>query len=146
MKKFTKKKISTPHSDAKLVKEVERLASSERSLELELAKEIKELTREITRMKDMEVIQIFKNKWRFLGMSLLKGIAVGFGSVLGATVFIYIFIHLLAQMSVVPVIGDFVNDIINQINGTTSSIQSTTKQTFTEKFQEAQQQSAAKTN
>lgn len=103
-------------AEKNLAKEVKALAKSERSLELELAKEIKLLSKEIRRMKDMEVIQIFKNKWKFLGYSLLKGIMVGFGSVLGATVFLSIFIYLLSQISFVPVVGEFVRDIIQQIN------------------------------
>lgn len=112
------KKKSTIHTDSALIKEVHHLAQSERSLELELAKEIKLLSKEIARMKEMEVIQIFKNKWKFLGMSLLKGIMVGFGSVLGATIFIYIFVYLLAQLSVIPVIGDLVKDVITEVNHT----------------------------
>jgi len=117
-KLFTKKKNTSIHTDSVLIKEVHNLAQSERSLELELAKEIKLLSKEISRMKEMEVIQIFKNKWKFLGMSLLKGVMVGFGSVLGATIFIYIFVYLLAQLSVVPVVGDLVKDVITEVNHT----------------------------
>lgn len=103
-------------AEKSLAKEVKALAESERSLELELAKEIRLLSKEIQRMKDMEVIQIFKNKWKFLGYSFLKGIMVGFGSVLGATVFLSIFIYILTEISAIPILGDFVKDIIQQIN------------------------------
>jgi len=127
---------SAIHTDSKLIKEVHSLALSERSLELELAKEIKILSREIARMKDMEVIQIFKNKWKFIGLSLVKGIAVGFGSVLGATLFIYIFVYLLAQLSVIPVIGDWVKDIITEVNHTQEV--ANPKDLFMEKYGEAE--------
>lgn len=125
---------SNLHTDSELIKEVHHLAQSERSLELELAKEINLLSKEIARMKDMEVIQIFKNKWKFLGLSLLKGIMIGFGSVLGATLFIYIFISLLAQLSVVPVIGDFVQNIIDEVDHTQDV--GSTKDLFIEKYGE----------
>lgn len=101
--------------DPDLVKEVRRLAESERSLELELAKEIRHLSREIKKIKSMEVIKIYKHPWKFLGLSMIKGIMVGFGSVLGATVFLSIFIYILAQISFVPVVGDFVRDVMESI-------------------------------
>lgn len=111
-------KKSKIHTDSELIREVHHMAQSERAIELSLVKEMRLLSKEIARMKDMEVIQIFKNKWKFLGLSLLKGIMVGFGSVLGATLFIYIFVYLLAQLSVIPVIGDWVKDVISEVNHT----------------------------
>ena len=56
---------------------------------------------------------------------MLKGIMVGFGSVLGATVFLSIFIYLLAQISFVPIVGDFVNDVIRQIGSDTATTENT---------------------
>ena len=84
-------------------------------LELELSKEVKELTKEITKLKDLEFIQVLKHPWRLMGLSLLKGIMVGFGSVLGATVLVALFVYILSQISLVPVVGDFVKDIIQEI-------------------------------
>jgi hypothetical protein len=84
-------------------------------LELELSKEVKELTKEITKLKDLELIQVLKHPWRLMGLSLLKGIMVGFGSVLGATVLVALFVYILSQISLVPVVGDFVKDIIQEI-------------------------------
>ncbi|MFA6917755.1 MAG: DUF5665 domain-containing protein [Candidatus Gracilibacteria bacterium] len=84
-------------------------------LELELSKEVKELTKEITNLKELEFVKILKHPWRLMGLSLLKGIMVGFGSVLGATVLVALFVYLLSQISLVPVVGDFVQDIIQEI-------------------------------
>ena len=103
------------NKDFNLAEEVHHLATSEHSLELELAKELHILSKEIGRMKSMEFIKVFKHPWKFLGFSLLKGIMVGFGSVLGATLFISIFIYILAQISFVPVVGDFVKDVMMRI-------------------------------
>jgi len=50
---------------------------------------------------------------------MVKGIMVGFGSVLGATVFLSIFIYILAQISLVPIVGDFVKDVMSSIESTT---------------------------
>lgn len=84
-------------------------------LEIELSKEVKILTKEITKLKDLEFIQVLKHPWRLMGLSLLKGIMIGFGSVLGATVLVALFVYLLSQISLVPVLGDFVKDIIQEI-------------------------------
>lgn len=84
-------------------------------LELELSKEVKELTKEITNLKQLEFVKVLKHPWRLMGLSLLKGIMIGFGSVLGATVLVAFFVYILSQISLVPVVGDFVKDIIQEI-------------------------------
>jgi len=80
-----------------------------------LTKEIKELTKEVRKLKDLEFLRVFKHPWKFMGFSFLKGIMVGFGSILGATVLVALFIYILSKISLVPVIGDFVQDIIKEI-------------------------------
>lgn len=83
--------------------------------EAQLTREVTSLTQEVQKLKDMELIQIFKHPLKFLWFSFLKGVMVGFGSVLGASLVVGIFLYLLAQISLVPVIGDFVQKVINQI-------------------------------
>ena len=82
---------------------------------LALAREMKELTSEITRLKKMDFMQVFNHPLKFLWYSFLKGLMLGFGSVLGASVLVGLFIYLLTQIRLVPILGDFVQDIINQI-------------------------------
>ena len=127
-KKPLRSKFPMGKADPDLVKEVRRLAETERHLELELAREINLLVTEVKKLKHMEVIKIFKHPWKFLGLSMLKGIMVGFGSVLGATVFLSIFIYLLARISFVPIVGDFVESVMSDIEGKTS-VESSEKDT-----------------
>jgi len=127
-KKPLRSKLPVGKADPDLVKEVRRLAETERHLELELAREINLLATEVKKLKHMEVIKIFKHPWKFLGLSMLKGIMVGFGSVLGATVFLSIFIYLLARISFVPIVGDFVEAVIGEVKGTTQ-VEETQKDT-----------------
>lgn len=126
--------------DEKLEKEIHSLASVERDLEIELAREIAVLSKEIRRMKDMEVIQIFKQPWRFMGFCLLKGILIGFGSVLGATIFLSLFVYLLAQISLVPIVGDFVKDVIETIENPTVIESPVDEQTIIDQYHEAQEE------
>ncbi len=83
--------------------------------ERELVKELKVLTKEVRNLQKMEFIKVFKHPFKYMWFTFLKGLMVGFGSVLGATVLVAIFIYLLAQISLVPIVGDFVNDVITQI-------------------------------
>ncbi|MBI4232539.1 hypothetical protein HY605_04875 [Candidatus Peregrinibacteria bacterium] len=83
--------------------------------EEKLIQELKELSQEIRKLKDQEFIQVFKKPWKFLWFSFLKGLIVGFGSILGASVLVGLFVYLLAQISLVPILGDFVEDIMSQI-------------------------------
>ncbi len=124
--------------DPSLVKEIRALTESEKSLEKELVREMRLLAKEIRKIKKMEVIKIFKHPGKFLGLSLLKGIMVGFGSVLGATVFLSIFVYLLAQISLVPVVGDFVESVMAEIQGTSQEEQSSDSDIF-EQYKKAQQ-------
>ena len=50
-----------------------------------------------------------------MGLSFLKGLMIGFGSVLGASVLVAIFLYLIAQIQLVPILGDFVKDVIDEV-------------------------------
>lgn len=80
-----------------------------------LAREVKELTKEISRLKNMDFMQVFNHPLKFLGYSFFKGLMLGLGSVLGASVLVALLIYLLTKISLVPIVGDFVKDIIQQI-------------------------------
>lgn len=80
-----------------------------------LIKESKALTKEVKNLKNLEFVQILKRPWKFLLLSFGKGVMVGFGSVLGASLVVGIFFYILAQISLVPVVGDFVNKVMAQI-------------------------------
>lgn len=80
-----------------------------------LAKEVTRLTKEVQKLKGLEFVKILNHPWKFMGFSLLKGLMVGFGSVLGASVLVGIAIYLLAQISFVPIIGDLIEDIMGQV-------------------------------
>ncbi|MEK7097931.1 MAG: DUF5665 domain-containing protein [Patescibacteria group bacterium] len=86
-------------------------------LTLELAKEVKSLSKNIRELESEKVFQIVSNPWRLMWYSFLKGLMVGFGSVLGATVMVGVFIYLLSQVEFVPIIGDWVTQILDQVKG-----------------------------
>ncbi|MBI5151903.1 hypothetical protein HZA39_00030 [Candidatus Peregrinibacteria bacterium] len=50
--------------------------------------------------------------WKAFRIAILKGIAFGFGSILGATVVVAIFVYILGKIKFVPLIGDFVQNLL----------------------------------
>lgn len=83
--------------------------------EIELAKEVKILAKEVNKLKDLEFMKVFSHPLKFMWFSLIKGMMVGLGTVLGATVLVGLLIYLLSKISLVPIVGDFVKEILSQI-------------------------------
>lgn len=105
-------------------------------VEERLAIEVKELTKEVRKLKKLEFVKVMKSPWKFMGFMFLKGLMVGFGSILGASVLVALFISILAQISFVPILGDIVQDVMGQIEITKPSDDSTDSN-FLEQYNEA---------
>jgi len=82
----------------------------------ELIKEVKSLSKEVRKLKGLEFVKVLKHPWKLMGLSLLKGMMVGLGSVLGASVLVALFIYIIAQISFVPILGDLVEEVMGQIS------------------------------
>jgi len=80
--------------------------------EKDLAKAVTEMTKQIQNLRDLEPLQILKRPWKLLWFSFLKGLMIGFGSVLGASVLITLLVYLLAELSTVPVLGSFLDKLL----------------------------------
>ncbi len=119
-------------AEIKLSEELKKLTKETR----ELARDTKDLSTEVRRLKKLEFIRVFKHPLKFMGFSLLKGLLVGFGSVLGATVLVAVFIYILAQISFVPIIGDFVEEVVSQIELGENSNDTGESKSLNEQFQE----------
>ena len=50
-----------------------------------------------------------------LWFNLLRGLAFGLGSVLGATILVYATVQILAQIEFIPILGDWAIELIEQI-------------------------------
>lgn len=81
----------------------------------ELVTQLQILTKQVQNLRDSELVEIFKKPGKFLWFSFLKGLALGLGSALGATILLAFLIYLLAQIQLVPYIGDFVTEVIQEI-------------------------------
>lgn len=109
----------------------------QKHVELQLAKEVKLLTKEVTRLHDCEFLKVFAHPWKFMGFSFLKGLMIGLGTVLGATVLVAIVAFLLAQMRFVPIIGNFIEEVITHIETSGSpQIKAPTQSSFIQQYQQ----------
>lgn len=95
------------------------------------AQELKELVMEETKYLDRlsrriealiesqeklsQKIELFVRTLRIFP-SLGRGMALGFGLVIGSTVIVGLFVYLLTRAEAIPIIGDFVKRIIEYIN------------------------------
>lgn len=78
----------------------------------QLIKQNKLILLELQKLNDHNLVKVYNSLPRFLWFSLLKGIALGLGSVLGATVVLSTLVYVLSQIEFIPVIGDWVSEII----------------------------------
>ena len=60
-------------------------------------------------------MKIHESAWKLFYYNLLRGLAIGLGSVLGATLLVTIFIQILAQLEFIPILGNYAHQIIKII-------------------------------
>ena len=73
------------------------------------------MTKEMRRLKKLDFMHVFAKPWKFMLFAFVKGLMVGLGSVIGATILVALVIYILSKVTVVPVVGDFVENVTTQI-------------------------------
>ncbi|KKQ72169.1 MAG: DUF5665 domain-containing protein [Candidatus Gracilibacteria bacterium] len=84
----------------------------EKTIQRDLARSVDGLTVQVGNLVYTEANSSFNKPWKAAVISLVKGLAFGFGSILGATVIVALFIFILSQIQLVPVVGDFVKSLL----------------------------------
>jgi hypothetical protein len=77
--------------------------------------EIKQLRIELERLNNHRFVQVHNSMPRLLGFQLIRGLAFGLGTVLGASLLLSILAWSLAQIDFIPVIGDWAAIIADRI-------------------------------
>ncbi len=84
--------------------------------EHELEARIDALHTELTKISGHHFLQSQATWPRMIGYTVVRGMAFGFGSLIGATVIVYIAVSILTQMvshiDFIPVLGDWVTKIL----------------------------------
>ncbi len=88
-----------------------------------LSEDIKALTDELDRLNNHKFIRIQNSKLRMMWFQFLRGLAFGFGSVVGASIVVSIVGYMLNQMEVVPIIGDWAKQLAGEILSETQRVE-----------------------
>lgn len=84
-------------------------------MEEEILTELRRVRIDLHNLRRAKLIRVYDSLPRFLFYNLLRGIAIGFGTVVGATILVSVFVYLLSGIEFIPLIGDWVGDIVQQV-------------------------------
>ncbi|WP_213546781.1 DUF5665 domain-containing protein [Vannielia litorea] len=77
----------------------------------DLQREIVALREEVAKLNDHKFLRVYAQFWRLLAFQLLRGMAFGLGSVVGATVLVSILAYLLSQVDFIPILAEWAAEL-----------------------------------
>lgn len=77
--------------------------------------EIHKIRQELEKLNGNKLLHTYNSGRRLVFFQLMKGVAFGFGSVMGASVVVSFFIFLLSQVEFIPIIGEYLSQLIEEI-------------------------------
>ena len=77
--------------------------------------ELRALRAEVTRLNNQRFFRLESSIWQVAFWSLMRGLAFGLGSVLGATILVTILIRMLGSIDFIPILGEWAQQIVNEI-------------------------------
>lgn len=80
-----------------------------------LEEEIRQLRKELQTLNNHRFIRVQNSSRRMLTFQLMRGLALGLGTVIGASVLVSILAYVLAQIDFIPIIGEWAKDFASQI-------------------------------
>lgn len=78
--------------------------------------ELVALRAEVERLNNHRYIRLHNSLPKLIGFNLLRGLAFGLGTVLGATLLVWILGQFLSNIDFVPIIGEWAAEIASQMN------------------------------
>jgi hypothetical protein len=90
--------------------EVEAEASHD-ATRSDLQREIVALREEVAKLNDHKFLRVYAQFWRLVAFQLLRGMAFGLGSVVGATVLVSILAYLLSQVDFIPILAEWAAEL-----------------------------------
>lgn len=91
------------------------MADNETADPIVLADEVRALRQELTFLREHKMFLMYQSVPRVLLFRLAAGMAVGLGTVLGATVLLSVIIWALSQIEFIPIIGEWSVQIADEI-------------------------------
>ena len=81
----------------------------------DLTREVRALRKELRVLNSHRFVRIHNNLPRLLAFNFARGLAVGLGTVLGATVLLSLVVWSLSQIEFLPIIGEWAAQIAEQM-------------------------------
>lgn len=76
---------------------------------------IEKLAAEVATLNNHRFIQVQNSVWRMIWFQLLRGLAFGLGSVLGASIIVSLLAWSVSQIEFLPIIGEWAAQIVQEI-------------------------------
>lgn len=80
-----------------------------------LAQEIAALRAEVARLNAHRFVRDLNSPGRMLALQFARGLALGLGTVVGASILVSVSVYLLSQVDFVPILGDWAAEIAREI-------------------------------
>ncbi|MEM6588703.1 MAG: DUF5665 domain-containing protein [Pseudomonadota bacterium] len=80
-----------------------------------LVEEVRALREELTRLNGHGFVRVYNSVPRFLACNFAKGLVVGLGTVLGATLLLSILAWSVSQIEFLPIVGEWAAEIARQM-------------------------------
>ncbi|WP_210410521.1 DUF5665 domain-containing protein [Oceanicola sp. D3] len=77
----------------------------------DLRNEIVALRDEVAKLNDHKFLRVYAQFWRLVAFQLLRGMAFGLGSVVGATVLVSVLAYLLSQVDFIPILAEWAAEL-----------------------------------
>jgi len=82
----------------------------------DIRSELLGLQREVARLNRQRFVSMHNSLARLIGIQFVKGLALGLGTVVGATILVSLIALLLSKIDFIPIIGDWAAAIAAQMN------------------------------
>ena len=73
------------------------------------------LEKSVNDLRQHNFFRMHENIFKLTLFNMVRGIAYGFGWVIGATILVYILTLVLSQIEFIPILGEFASRLIEQI-------------------------------
>ena len=83
--------------------------------EISATSELHAVRKELELLNSHRFIRMHNSLFRLIGFNLMRGLAFGLGTVLGASVLLSFFVWSVSQVEFLPIIGEWATEILRQI-------------------------------
>lgn len=80
-----------------------------------MSDDLKAVRKELELLNSHRFIRMHNSALKLIGFNLLRGLAFGLGTVLGASVLLSFFAWSISQIEFLPIIGEWATEILRQI-------------------------------